>query len=324
MLSVETIVGGGLLFAVGLAALLLLRRRSGSAKRQTTTGIPPRSTQYTDRFDSAELVRRLEVPLETLQNWTPHYQQVTIAKKNGQPRELLVPNDETRSLQRTILKRLLARLNAHPLACGFEEHTSIVDAAIPHVCRAVVVKIDVQDFFASTRADRVRLYLERIGWDSESAQILTSLTTTDGGLPMGAPTSPRLSNLVNAPLDEALLKLVKKYSGGYTRYADDLTFSFDVDNGRQIRSFIRKVRLILDRHGYRMHTGKKLQILRRHQQQRVLGLVVNHRVALPRKTRRWLRAVRHRMQNGGRATLSETQLAGWTAYEQMIERQREE
>ena len=44
------------------------------------------------------------------------------------------------------------------------------------------------------------------------------------------------------------------------------------------------------------------------------GLVFNDRPDLPRETRRWLRAVEHRLRTTGRATLAPAQLAGWKAY----------
>jgi RNA-directed DNA polymerase len=62
----------------------------------------------------------------------------------------------------------------------------------------------------------------------------------------------------------------------------------------------------------------KLRVMRQHNRQIVTGLVVNEKVQLPRKTRRWLRAVEHRMKNGQKATLTREQLAGWKAYQQSI------
>lgn len=50
---------------------------------------------------------------------------------------------------------------------------------------------------------------------------------------------------------------------------------------------------------------------------------MNERVALPRRTRRRLRAIRHRLATGRTATLTEAQLAGWDALAAMIEKQRE-
>jgi RNA-directed DNA polymerase len=78
------------------------------------------------------------------------------------------------------------------------------------------------------------------------------------------------------------------------------------------------VRRIAAAEGYRLHGRKKLNVRRRHQQQRVTGLVVNERVNLPRPTRRWLRAVEHRIRTGKPATLTPEQLAGWRALQQMI------
>lgn len=46
-----------------------------------------------------------------------------------------------------------------------------------------------------------------------------------GRLPQGAPTSPRLSNLVMRSFDKELSQLTEKHGLKYTRYADDLCFS---------------------------------------------------------------------------------------------------
>jgi hypothetical protein len=44
-------------------------------------------------------------------------------------------------------------------------------------------------------------------------------------------------------------------------------------------------------------------------------------VQLPRRTRRWLRAVEHHLKTGRRASLTRDQLQGWRAFEKMIEKQ---
>ena len=88
---------------------------------------------------------------------------------------------------------------------------------------------------------------------------------------------------------------------------------------------MRGARRILAAEGYKLHLHKKVRIRRRsHQRQVVTGLVVNERVALPRTTRRWLRAVEHRAAAGGRPTLTDQQLAGWRALQHMVETQRDQ
>jgi len=203
--------------------------------------------------------------------------------------------------------------------------------------------MDLKDYFESTKAERVRNFFQRIGWDQEAAAILTNLCTHHGGLPPGAPTSPRLSNLVNYRLDARLTALAR---GGkipcynprtgnqavqavpaagvatYTRYADDLTFSFQANDPGSVHRLIFFVKRIVKEEGYQVHMRKKLQIRRQHDQQRVTGLVVNDRVNLPRAVRRRLRAVEHHHLTGLPATMTSAQLAGWKALQTMIAKQR--
>ncbi len=264
------------------------------------------------------LARQLEMDPEELRRHEPRYQRAHVAKRSGGTRLLSIPDAKTKKLQRRLLRRVLARLAAHPAACGFERGKSIVENALPHVGQAVVVRIDVIDFFPSTRAGRIEAYFRRIGWNAEAAALLTRLVTYDGGLPQGAPTSPRLSNLVNYYLDVQLTRLARRYQANYTRYADDITLSMPRDYPRRVRGIVQLARRLLLRHGYEIHRHKKLTARRRHQRQMVTGLVVNDGVNLPRTTRRRLRAARHHVATRRRATLTEVQLEGWAALENMV------
>ncbi|MCH8042575.1 MAG: RNA-directed DNA polymerase [Planctomycetes bacterium] len=145
-------------------------------------------------------------------------------------------------------------------------------------------------------------YFRAIGWNRPAAKLLVKLCTWQGALPQGAPTSPRLSNLVNYRLDARLAGLAARHGATYTRYADDLTFSFAEDDRDSVGRVRCAARLILEEEGYRPH-HRKFQARRRHQRQQVTGLVVNRRVNLSRSTRRWLRAVEHRAKHHG-TTLS--------------------
>ena len=285
-------------------------------------------------YDVDELARRLVVAPGRLRAVQPHYEHFTIPKRSGGRRRILSPDPELKNLQRRILRRLLARLRVHPAAMGFQRGRSIVDNAHVHRGRAVVLRSDIKDFFTSTNANRLQTYFRRIGWNRPAAKLLIRLCTYDGGLPQGAPTSPRLSNLVNYRLDARLAGMAAKLDAVYTRYADDVTVSFAEDDARKIhvmQSFLRRVVL---EEGYRLHRRKKVGIRRRHQCQMVTGLVVNDQVNLPRKVRRWLRAVEHRFATQRhfsshpdqpldyrprkKPTLTAAQLEGWRAYQSMV------
>lgn len=267
-----------------------------------------------------KLAKRLKLEVEVLRTFEPSYRPAFIKKRSGGERKLLIPDASTKKLQRTILRRLLKRLRVHPSCIGFEPGKSIVHNALPHVGHAVVLKFDIVDFFPRTTAARIDRYFRMIGWNGEAAGILTKICTYEDGLPQGAPTSPRLSNLVNFGIDHVFQKIAARRKGSYTRYADDLTFSFPKDYPRKMRGVCLLVKQIVNKQGYELQK-KKSHTLRRHQRQMVTGLVVNDKVQLSRARRRQLRAVEHRLRTNQRATMTPEQLAGWQALQKMIQSQ---
>jgi hypothetical protein len=268
-----------------------------------------------------DLADWLRIELAELKSVEVSYRPFTIPKRNGGSRSILAPNPQLKAIQRTILRRLLGGLHAHPAATSFERGLSIVHNASLHAGKAVVVRTDLHDFFGSIMTERVAAYFRGIGWGTEASEVLCRLCTYNGSLPQGAPTSPRLSNLVNHPLDARLAAAADHYGATYTRYADELTFSFAEDNPKAIPSLIGSVKVVLREEGCAINRRKKLSIRRQHQQQMVTGLVVNQCAPLPRGVRRRLRAIRHRAESGRELTLSPQQLDGCRAFEQMVERQ---
>ncbi len=97
-----------------------------------------------------------------------------------------------------------------------------------------------------------------------------------GHLPQGAPTSPRLSNLIVRELDSQLAELAGEVGMVYTRYADDMAFSTrDRDFGRdEARGLIRRVYAALPSHGLRPHP-QKVQVIPPGARKVVLGLLVD-------------------------------------------------
>lgn len=305
---------------LGLLLLIWGVLRLSAPRGVTETAGAPRSEK--PELNLGDLIQRLALTPEDVQAISaPIYREVHIPKSNGGTRRLEIPDDNTMAMQRRILHQLLAKLKSHPAAAGFETGRSIVDAAAPHTNKRIVIRIDIEKFFESTSAERVGEYFRYIGWDDSAVQFLLTMTTHDGHLPQGAPTSPKLSNLANARVDAALLKVAERFHGHYSRYADDITLSFNFRSGRKARGIVQIVRRVLLQAGYRMNS-RKTRIMRRHQRQHVMGLTVNEHVALPRRRRRQLRAARHQLSRGLPASFSVNELQGWTAFEKMVEDQR--
>ncbi len=296
-------------------------RRSSTITPKPFTTTPP---SQKGPYDLKELFKRLDLAPGFQSTEKPAYRQVSIPKRNGRKRRLQIPDAPTHAVQRKILRLLLQRIPVHEAATGFEKGKSIVDHAQPHTESEVVICLDLVDFFPSTHSRRVEAFFQRIGWNPETARWLTTWVCFNGGLPQGAPTSPKLSNLVNYLMDRQLQQSAERQGFRYTRYADDLTFSFSKHsnsappNAELTKQLIRRAENIVHSFGYRIH-HRKTRIRRKHQQQKVTGLVVNSQVGLPRKTKRWLRSVAHHHRTGKEATLSEAQLAGWVAFQNMIE-----
>ncbi len=318
MMDLLPIVVGLALVAswAALARLGLELRRTAKQRR------------YADRFDVHELARRLGLDAQALRDFEPRYSTQRVAKspyRSAPARTLSVPDPDTKAIQRRVARRLLRALRVHEAATAWERGSSPARNAALHQRKRVVIKLDVVDFFGSTREATVEAYFRRIGWTVEAARILTRLTTHEGSLPQGAPTSPLLANRLFFPIDRAIAIAVARRRGTYTRYGDDLTISFPKDYPRRIRGIIEVARRALAKRGYVMHTKRKLRILRAHHSQLVTGCVINEGARLPRRTRRWLRAVEHRLRTGKKpATLRADQLRGWRGWEASIERARDE
>lgn len=285
--------------------------------------VPPGAPSRPER-NVGSLAQMLGVPLAVLGSCRPTYHTFTIPKHSGGSRTIQEPDPDTKALQRLLLRRVLSRSTLHRCSTAFRRGRGIVENALPHVGKGVVLHMDMKNFFPSTRESRVRAAFRTQGWDEDTAALLTGLCCLEGGLPQGAPTSPMLSNIVNYRLDCRLAGMARSNSPGcggvsYTRYADDITFSFGADvRGSVVTDFINMTRRVLHANGYRLHPAKT-RVMRRHQRQVVTGLVVNESINLPRPLRRKLRAIQHRFMTGGDVTLTPEQMAGWIGMLRLVE-----
>ncbi len=246
---------------------------------------------------------------------TWHYMRYAVPKRGGQGmRVILAPKPELKALQRKVLSGIVAKVPVAGTTHGFVAGRSTLTNARQHAGKAVVLKLDLQDFFPSVTFRRVRGLFTALGYSFAVASTLALLCTEYDRQPFlrnseqyfisvgprhlvqGAPTSPGLANLVAWRLDRRLAGLARKRGFVYTRYADDLTFSGDdVEVAVHLGAAAR--RIIADEQ-FTVNAGKT-RLLRRGGRQTVTGLVVNERPATPRELRRRLRAILHNAAQGG-------------------------
>ncbi len=300
-----------------------LSNRNADAARLQKLGLPLLATPAEAAKAMGLAVPRLRwLAFHSEAATTVHYTRFKIPKKSGGVREISAPHPKLAAAQRWILENVLAKLPPEAPAHGFIPGRSTVTNARPHVKRAVVVNLDLKDFFPSITFPRVRGIFEGLGYSPSVATVFALLSTEaprttveyDGkkyhvalgprGLPQGASTSPALSNLVARRLDRRLAGLAAKLGWSYTRYADDLTFSGDTlvpkgeKNPKSVAWLLARTRHILEDEGFEVNE-KKLRVQRRNAAQVVTGIVVNEKPSASREERRRLRAILHRARFEG-------------------------
>jgi hypothetical protein len=260
-----------------------------------------------------------------------HYRYSTLTRPGRLPRVIERPKRRLKAAQRQILHGILDWIPAHDAAHGFTRGRSVRTHAGEHTGQDVVIRLDLEDFFASIAAGRIFGIFRAAGYPESVAHSLTALTTntiplpvwvelprpdTPGAidphhrlgrrlgtphLPQGAPTSPALANLAAFGLDRRLAGLAASLAITYTRYADDLTFS---GSGRLIGAAATLRRAVADiarEEGFTVNADKTL-VTTRAGAQRICGVVVNDHLNAPRAEYELLKAILHNIRVHGPAS----------------------
>ena len=246
-----------------------------------------------------------------------HYSRFQIPKRSGGRRTISSPKPRLRIAQSFIKTEILDHLTPSVNATGFRPGMSIVNNAEPHVGAALVVRIDIKDFFPSITFPRVRGYFESIGYNPGIATVLALLCTESPrstvdfqgqryfvargprGLPQGASTSPGLANLIARGIDGRL----NAWAEGrpevwrYTRYADDLIFSSN-DPEADVASLLATAKTVISGEGFVIN-DKKTAVMRAPHRRMVTGLMVNTDIRVSRRQMRRLRAFFHQCETRG-------------------------
>ena len=241
-----------------------------------------------------------------------HYHRWLVPKRDGTPRLISAPKPELKAAQRWIMREVTEHLPVHGAAHGFLAGRSIVTNAQIHAGARVIVKLDIKGFYPTVTMRRVKGLLRRAGLGEQVATLMALLATespreeivTHGkthyvatgprSLPQGAPTSPSITNALCFRLDCRLSGLARALGARYTRYADDLTFSWHALGASNIGTLLRATTQIVRAEGFAIHP-KKTRVMRSGARQKVTGLVVNAAAdrpaaRVPRQTARALRA----------------------------------
>jgi hypothetical protein len=221
-----------------------------------------------------------------------YYSISQLPKKSGGYRTISDPVKELKIVQRRIVRRILSR-------CVFPNYLfgSVKDADNPrdfvknanlHINAKEVVAFDVENFFPSTKPGFIKkVYKYLLHMPDAVSNLLVKLTTLNGGLPQGAPTSSYLANLVFYDSEYKLVMDLQAKGFLYSRLVDDITVSSKKAISAKERTFIyENIQKFLSAKKFRI-CKKKYQVTNTSTQGKktiVTGLVVEGgKVKLPKE-----------------------------------------
>lgn len=189
------------------------------------------------RIDLETMSRELfGIPYDVLKRIVyphPRYRTFLISKRNGGHRTISEPKFELKQLQLKLLDFLIKKHpKFKPCVHGFIRSRSILTNANQHVGERTnfLLNIDIENFFPSINFYRVRgMFMSPpLSFAYPVATVLAHICCYNNSLPQGAPTSPIIANLICRKMDSELMALARECRATYTRYSDDITFSFSV------------------------------------------------------------------------------------------------
>lgn len=234
-----------------------------------------------------------------IQNSKSFYFTRTITQSSGKKRIIHEPSNEIKILQRYLLENFFYlnsdKIKFDDAVTGFIKDKSILDNTYVHLNKKYLMKIDLKDFFFSISRYTIFNILEyKFNLEYDLAYLYSKILTCDNFLPQGGITSPFISNLCLINFDKRVSNLINKINQNsvdavYTRYADDLTFSFDKRiNFNRFKNLIYK---IIYEEGFSPNY-KKTRILHKTQKQQVTGVIVNgEELSISKKKRDQLRLI---------------------------------
>src|SRR5690348_9146926 len=238
------------------------------------------------------------------------YKTFSLGKRGGGSRRISSPISGLRLIQRKLNQVLRAVYGGRSPVHGFVRGRSIVTNASRHLGREMVLNFDLEDFFPSIHFGRVKGLFEGKPYlmSPTVALALARICCYRGVLPIGAPTSPIVANMVCAQMDSQLKRIAIECGSTYTRYADDVTFS--IKRGRFPPPIVYRdpasrkwvivdaIGKVVTGNGFKINPAKT-RVLSRGYRREVTGLVVSDRVNVKRNYVRQVRAAVHSCERWG-------------------------
>ena len=226
-----------------------------------------------------------------------YYKTFNVKKKNGSYRTINEPLNQLFTIQKEFSLFFLMNRSKNENSHGFELNKSIITNANKHVNKKIVLNIDLENFFLNISTSRiVEFLIKKFNVSEIKATKIADILTYKNSLPQGSPSSPIISNFICEKLDLELYKYCRRFNITYTRYADDMSFSFSFDKLPKFQ--VNNIISIIEQNGFKINKAK-YRYYYRNSRQIVTGLVVNEKVNVKREFYKNLRAILYNWNSKG-------------------------
>ena len=273
-----------------------LKYEGGEDERLRQSGLPVLRT-------AGEVAAALEISTgelawlcyDRVADGVDHYRRWSVPKKSGGKRPICAPKPKLKKAQNWLRESILDKIAVSESAMAFRPGMHIGHNAAAHAHLpsgpAVVLRLDMENFFPSIGVGMVKRAFEKEGYNEGVSTLFALLCTqrerialklddkvhhvgvSERTVPQGAPTSPALTNVLCRRLDARMVGMARHFGFTYTRYADDLVFS-SPDQEANALAMQQGAAKIIAESGFKLN-AEKTAVMRRHKRQSVTGLVVN-------------------------------------------------
>lgn len=227
-----------------------------------------------------------------------------IVKTKKKERKIHSPNKRLKCIQNKLKDEFEKIYRPRISTFGFIKNRNTIKNAERHLDKRYIFNLDLQDYFPSISRKRIYYLLRKdpFLFNDEVAKIFSKLICFGDQLPQGSPCSPIISNMISYRMDGQLTKLAKKYNATYTRYVDDISFSFTNRFKALPKAIIthndgeltigNELNQIIESNGFTINQGK-VRLGKKSNRMEVTGITVNEKLNVPRKYIKKIRTLFH-------------------------------
>jgi RNA-directed DNA polymerase len=239
-----------------------------------------------------------------------NYEEFELKRASGKPRIISAPTTPLKIIQRKLAQVLYAAYGSRSVVHGFTKGRSIRTNAKRHLGAEWILNFDLQDFFPTIHFGRVSgLFAGKpYKLPKDVSETLARICCHKGALPIGAPTSPVVANMICGKMDAELKALAWSTGCTYTRYADDVSISTKAlvldkriaERNASTRQWeiSKEIEEIVARNSFQVNPDKT-RIRGRRSSMEVTGVRVNSGLNVSMQHHRQVRAMLHAWEKFG-------------------------